>query len=168
VLASAASARRTDIAYGRLLTWAHASQVQVVYGGGAGAYYHAVASLPGVEAVGEVAYDGAVLPTAHGLSSQEVNAFSSPDNSVGVRTDRVKILAGRMWRAADPHAVMVDQQLAGRYHLRLGSTFRLAIVPATASTAMPQVLSPPFAADPFRALGLEPRPDLTDDQVHAA
>jgi hypothetical protein len=24
------------------------------------------------------------------------------------------------------------------------------------------------AADPFRTLGLEPRPDLTDDQVHAA
>ena len=23
------------------------------------------------------------------------------------------------------------------------------------------------AADPFRTLGLEPRPDLTDDQVHA-
>ncbi len=178
VLACAAGARRTDTAYGRLLAWAHASRVQVVYGGGGGAYYYAVAGLPGVESAGEVVYDDAVLPTAHGLSSQEVNVFSSPDNSVGVRTDRVKILAGRMWRAADPHAVMVDQQLADRYHLRPGSRFRLAIipqspvtgnaelgkavvlsttvtavvafddqiVPATALTAMPQVLlSPPFA-----------------------
>ncbi len=178
VLACAAGARRTDTAYGRLLTWAHASRVQVVYGGGADAYYHAVASLPGVESAGEVVYDDALLPAGHGLSSQEVNAFSSPDNSFGVRTDRVKILAGRMWRPADPHAVMVDQQLAVRYHLRPGSTFRLAVVPqspvtgtaelgqavvlsttvtavvafddqvvpATALTAMPQVLlSPPFA-----------------------
>ncbi len=134
VLACAAGARRTDTAYGRLLTWAHASQLQVVYGGGAGAYYHAVASLPGVESAGEVVYDDAVLPTAHGLSSQEVNAFSSPDNSVGVRTDRVKILVGRMWRAADPHAVMVDQQLADQYHLRPGSTFRLAIIPQSPVT----------------------------------
>jgi ABC-type lipoprotein release transport system permease subunit len=178
VLACAAGARRTDTAYGRLLAWAHASQVQVVYGGGAGTYYRAVASLPGVESAGEVVYDDALLPTGHGLSSQEVTAFSSPDNSFGVRTDRVKILAGRMWRPADLHAVMVDQQLAVRYHLRPGSTFRLAvvpqspvtgsaelgqavvlsttvtavvafddqIVPATALTAMPQVLlSPPFA-----------------------
>jgi ABC-type lipoprotein release transport system permease subunit len=135
VLACAAGARRTDTAYGRLLTWAHASQVQVVYGGGAAAYYHAVASLPGVESAGEVVYDDAVLPAAHGLSSQEVNVFSSPDNSVGVRTDRVKILAGRMWRAADPHAVMVDQQLADRYHLRPGSTFRLAIIPQSSVTS---------------------------------
>lgn len=178
VLACAAGARRTDTAYGRLLTWAHASRVQVVYGGGGEGYYHAVARLPGVESAGDVVYDDAVLPTGHGLSSQQVNAFSSPDNSVGVRTDRVKILAGRMWRAADPHAVMIDQQLANRYHLRPGSTLRLAIipqspvtenaepgkavmlsltvaavvafddqiVPATALTAMPQVLlSPPFA-----------------------
>jgi len=139
VLACAAGARRTDTAYGRLLTWAHASQVQVVYGGGARAYYHAVASLPGVESAGEVVYDDAVLPAAHGLSSQEVNAFSSPDNSVGVRTDRVKILAGRMWRAADPRAVMVDQQLADRYHLRPGSTFRLAIIPQSPVTAQAEL-----------------------------
>ncbi len=29
-------------------------------------------------------------------------------------------------------------------------------------------MSRPAAADPFRALGLEPRADLTDDEVHAA
>src|ERR1700727_3445681 len=82
VLACAAGARRPDTAYGRLLTWAHASRVQVVYGGGADAYYHAVASLPGVESAGEVVYDDALLPAGHGLSTQEVNAFSSPDNSL--------------------------------------------------------------------------------------
>jgi hypothetical protein len=39
-------------------------------------------------------------------------AMSSADDSYGVRTDRVKILAGQMWDPANPHAVMIDQQLA--------------------------------------------------------
>lgn len=86
-------------------------------------------ALPGVASVAEEIYDDAALPAAHGPSATEVTALSSPDDSFGVRTDRVKILAGRLWRPADPHAVMVDQQLAARYHLRPGSTFRLSIIP---------------------------------------
>jgi FtsX-like permease family len=128
VLACATGARRTDTAFGRLLTWAHASQVQVVTGGGA-SYYRALARLPEVADISEMVYDDAVPVTRHGLSAQQVTALSSPDNSFGVRTDRVKILAGRMWRPTNTHAVLIDEQLAVQYHLGPGSTFRIAIIP---------------------------------------
>lgn len=135
VLTCATGARRTDTAYGRLLTWAHASQLQIVEPMPTSAYYRAVRKLPGVESVSEEIFDDAALPAAHGPSAIQVTALSSPDNSFGVRTDRVKILAGRMWRPADPRAVMVDEQLAVRYHLRPGSVFRLSIIPSNPLTS---------------------------------
>jgi ABC-type antimicrobial peptide transport system permease subunit len=135
VLACAAGARRTDTAYGRLLTWAHASQLQIVEPTATSAYYRAVRKLPGIESVSEEIFDDAALPAAHRPSAIQVTALSSPDNSFGVRTDRVKILAGRMWRPADPRAVMVDQQLAVRYHLRPGSVFRLSVIPSNPLTS---------------------------------
>ena len=39
-----------------------------------------------------------------------------------------------MWNPADPHAVIVDQQLADRLALRPGSTFRLAVIPQNPAT----------------------------------
>ena len=39
--------------------------------------------------------------------------------------DRVKVLAGRLFDPADPHAVMISQQLADREHLRPGGTLHL-------------------------------------------
>jgi hypothetical protein len=134
VLACAAGARRTDTAYGRLRDWAHASQVELVEGASEPSYYRAVRRLHDVEYVSESLYEDAVLPTAHGLTQVTVAAMTSPDNSMGIRTDRVKILAGRMWRPADAHAVMVDQQLADRYRLQPGSTFWLAVIPQNPAT----------------------------------
>ena len=39
--------------------------------------------------------------------------------------DRVKLLAGRLFNPADPHAVMISQALAGREHLQPGGTLHL-------------------------------------------
>ncbi len=129
VLACATGARRTDSAYSRLREWAHASQVQLVEGASDPSFYRAVRDMPAVASASEAIFDNAALPAASGLPQTPVTALSSPDNSMGVRTDRVKILAGRMWRPADAHAVMVDQQLADRLSLQPGSTFRLAVIP---------------------------------------
>ena len=134
VLACGAGARRTDTAYGRLRAWAHASQVQLVEGASEPSYYRAIRKLPEVASVSESIFDNAALPSAYGLPQTPVTALTSPDDSTGVRTDRVKILAGRMWRPTATHAVMVDQQLAGRLNLRPGSTFRLAVIPQDPAT----------------------------------
>jgi putative ABC transport system permease protein len=149
VLACAAGARRTDTAYGRLLTWAHAGQVQLGvpasgtdgpgYERAVQSYYRQVRALPGVEAASEAVFDEADLLTARGgLSLKPVTILSSPDNSAGVRADRLKILAGHLWRATDPHAVMVDRQLADAYQLRPGSTFKVAIIPNDSVTGNPE------------------------------
>ena len=138
VLTCAAGARRTDTAYNRLREWAHASQVQIVEGASDPSYDRAVRKLPGVTSVADAVFDNAALPTAPGVSQTAVTAMTSPDNSMGVSTDRVKILAGRMWHASDAHAVMVDRQLADKYRLGPGSTFRLAIIPQQPATQAAQ------------------------------
>ena len=52
-------------------------------------------------------------------------AEASPFGGEGVSIDRVKVLAGRIFDPADPHAVMISQQLADREHLRPGGTLHL-------------------------------------------
>ncbi len=131
VLASAAGARRTDTAYHRLRAWARASQVQIILDH-QGRYAAALRRLSGVQSVAVTNYVSAVLPAGHG--SQAVTALSSPDNTYGVRTDAVKILAGHMWQPQDPHAVMVDEQIAEAEHLRPGSSFRLTVIPRDPAT----------------------------------
>jgi hypothetical protein len=130
VLASAAGARRTDTALPRLRAWAHASQVQVILGQ-PGRYARTLRHLAGVMSVGISEYVDAMLPAGHAAS---VTAIASPDNSYGVRTDAVRILDGRMWRPGDPHAAMVDAQLAAAAHLHPGSQFRLKVIPQAAGT----------------------------------
>ena len=54
--------------------------------------------------------------------------------------DRVRILSGRVFDARDPHAVMIDQQLAAREHLHPGSTLRLFVIPSDkAGNAVPSL-----------------------------
>jgi putative ABC transport system permease protein len=43
----------------------------------------------------------------------------------GVSLDRIKVLAGRLFDPADPHAVMISQQMADQDHLRPGGTLHL-------------------------------------------
>jgi hypothetical protein len=52
-------------------------------------------------------------------------AQASPYGGEGISVDRVKIVAGRIFNPADPHAVMINQQLADREHLRPGGTLHL-------------------------------------------
>ena len=91
VLTAAAGARRTDTAYPRLLSWANASQVDIVpENTGFTGYYRALARLPHIAAMTTVSIYNVVLsPRNPGL----VNLMSSPDGAMGVSVDRVKILA---------------------------------------------------------------------------
>jgi ABC-type lipoprotein release transport system permease subunit len=113
-------------------------------------------------------------------------AEASPVGSEGTAIDRVKIQAGRIFNPADPHAVMISQQLADRAHLQpggvlhlvgyqqrsggsgIGRPVRLAfrvsaivvfddeIVPATTELAEPRVLLSPAFARTRQAKSFNP------------
>ncbi|HTW01267.1 MAG TPA: ABC transporter permease, partial [Streptosporangiaceae bacterium] len=132
-LTAAAGARRTDTAYPRLLTWANASQVDIVpEGTGFTGYYPALARLPHIAAMTTVGVYGMVLSPANHTN---VDVFSSPDGAFGVSVDRVKVLAGTGYDPKTPGQAMVDQQLASLEHLTPGSTLRLYGVPSAPSGA---------------------------------
>ena len=100
VLTAAAGARRTDTAYPRLLQWAGASQVDIVPGanGPTPGYFGALRRLPQVAAMSVDALYQMVLPVPRGLPVTAVMTYSSPDGSMGVAADRVKILV--CWQAS--------------------------------------------------------------------
>ena len=80
VLTAAAGARRTDTAYPRLLSWANASQVQLIpaANGYPADYYAALAKLPQVAQLStEVLYQ-VVLPTARHAYSNQVTPSRAP------------------------------------------------------------------------------------------
>jgi ABC-type antimicrobial peptide transport system permease subunit len=129
VLTAAAGARRTDTAYPRLLSWANASQLDIVpENTGFTGYYTALARLPHIAAMTTVSIYNVVL-SPHDPSM--VNLMSSPDGAMGVSVDRVKILAGRLYDPKAPGQAMIDQQLASTEHLAPGGTLRLYGVPST-------------------------------------
>ena len=140
VLAAAAGAERTATAYPRLLRWAAASQLDLVSDQHSpAAFYHQLRALPQVAAMSLASYYDAVLPAHRGQAPAPVAAWSSPDGSMGVTMDRVKILAGQRFSRADPRAAMIDSQLAAREHLRPGGILRLLVVPHSATgSAEPQ------------------------------
>jgi len=131
VLTAAAGARRTDTAYPRLLSWAKATQADIVpeaddYPAG---YYAALRRLPQVAEMSTAVLYQVVLPTATHAENNQVTAMSSPDHAFGVATDKVKVLQGRPF---DPHApgqAMIDSQLARLEHIGPGGTLRLFGVP---------------------------------------
>src|SRR5580693_6352055 len=133
VLTAAAGARRTDTAYPRLLTWANASQVDIVpENTGFTGYYRALDRLPHIAALTTAGLYGLVLsPRNPGM----VSLMSSPDGAMGVSVDRVKILAGRVYDPKAPGQAMVDQRLASAEHLTPGSTLSLYGVPSAPSGA---------------------------------
>jgi putative ABC transport system permease protein len=135
VITAAAGARRTATAYPRLMAWSNASQLDIVpQGTGQTGYYTALARLPQVESMGIGQLDQAALPSDR---DTEVQLASSPDASFGVRTDRVRVLAGHLF---DPHAAgqaMIDQDMAAAEHLKPGGTVRLLVVPNDPATGTP-------------------------------
>jgi ABC-type antimicrobial peptide transport system permease subunit len=134
VLTAAAGARRTDTAYPRLLTWANASQLDIIPedNGIPADYFAALARQPHIAAMTTAGVYSAVVSRGN---QTDVTVMSSMDGAMGVTVDRVKILAGQPYDPKDPGQVMVDQQLASIEHLAPGGTLRLYAVPSAPSGA---------------------------------
>jgi hypothetical protein len=141
VLTAAAGARRTDTAYPRLLQWTSAAQVDIFPGsnGPTPGYFGAVRRLPQVAAMSVDALYQMVLPVPHGLPVTSVMTYSSPDGSMGVSADRVKILQGRMFARRAAGQAVIDPQLAGLEHLAPGGTLHLLAVPNDPRTGRPEI-----------------------------
>ena len=143
VLVAAAGARRTSTAYPRLLRWASAAQLVLVpgqpragfTGTGQTGYYAPGARLPQVASVSAVDLLGMAVRAPHGPPDFNVNTTGSLDPSAGRTVDPVRVLAGRLYDPADPHAVMIDQRMAGLAHVGPGGMLNvLAIKGFTSAT----------------------------------
>src|SRR5580693_8046596 len=139
VLTAAAGARRTDTAYPRLLSWANATQVDLLpaANGYPADYYAALAKLPQVAQLSTAVLYQVVLPTARHADNNQVTAMSSPNHGVGVATDKVKVLQGRPYDPDTPGQAMIDPQLAALEHVGAGGTLRLVGVPNDPKTGSP-------------------------------
>src|ERR1700722_9983081 len=131
VLTAAAGARRTDTAYPRLLQRANATQADIgPEGTGFTGYYAALPRLPHIAAM---TTDGIYnAPVSRGDPAQG-NVSASQDGKLGVSVDRVKVVAGQLFRPGTPGQAMVDQRLAGLEHLAPGGTLHLYGVPSNAN-----------------------------------
>ena len=185
VLTAVAGARRTDSAYPRLLAWANAAEVTVIatnsdsstaqgqptgkyfVAGGRAAYevrsrfFTALAALPEVASVARATEYNMALPVPGGQPDPGVQVFSSPDDSLGVTGDRVKITAGRMFGPAASGQAVIDPALASREHLRPGSVLHLIGIPKDADGTADLKLAVPLS---FRVAAV----GVFDDQVVAA
>jgi ABC-type antimicrobial peptide transport system permease subunit len=141
VLTAAAGAQRTDTAYPRLLRWARAAQVQIVPTGNGvpTRYFAALARLPQVAAMSTTELYQATLPARGSHSLTPVETMSSPDGSLGMTADRVKVLAGHRFGARAAGQAMIDQKLADLEHLRPGSQLRLLLIPNNPKTGTPEL-----------------------------
>jgi MacB-like periplasmic core domain len=125
-LAAAAGARRTDTAYPRFLRVSHAADLLVTPArSGFHGYFRALARLPEVSLLAPAMFLQMSLPGTGASPFSGLVAQASPFGGEGVSVDRVKVLAGRIFNPADPRAVMINQQLADREHLRPGDTLHL-------------------------------------------
>jgi hypothetical protein len=134
VLTAAAGARRTDTAYPRLLTWANATQTDIIPEGNSteADYFAALRRQPHIAAMTTVGLYSAVVSRSN---QTNVTVISSLDGAMGGSVDRGKILAGRLYDPKAPGQAMVDQQLASLEHLTPGGTLRLYGVPSAPSGA---------------------------------
>ena len=165
VLTAAAGARRTDTAYPRLLRWANAASVLVVPTVWASAASTTSSAwLPQVAAMWTGVVYELALPAPQAPPGSQLDAVASPDDALGRSTDRVRVLAGLLPDAADPRAVVVDQQLAVSAHVRPGGVLHLLGIPSTPKTCT-AASTPPGHAPPvpltFRVSGIA----AFDDQV---
>ena len=136
VLVSALGARRTDTAYPRFLSHSRAADLLVSPGlSGFHGYFRALAGLRQVAAADAVAFLQMSLPGPDASPFSGMVAEASPSGDEGVAMNRVKVLAGRIFNPADPHAVMISQSVADREHLRPGGTLHLIGYPQRKGTA---------------------------------
>src|ERR1035438_373370 len=130
VLVAAAGARRTGTAYPRFLSRRLAADLLVSPAqSGFRGYFQAVASLPQVASADEVAFLQMSLPGPGASPFSGMVAQATKAGCEGVARNRVKVLAGRIFNPADPHAVMISPVLAARDHLRPGGTLHLTGYP---------------------------------------
>ena len=121
-----AGARRTDTAYSRFLRASHAADLLVTPArSGFHGYFRAVARLPEVSSLAPAMFLQMAVPGPGASPFSGMAPQASPYGGEGISVDRVKIVAGRIFNPADPHAVMINQQLADREHLRPGGTLHL-------------------------------------------
>jgi putative ABC transport system permease protein len=162
VLTAAAGARRTDTAYQRLLDWANAAQLDVLPGAVVPSYFAALTRLPQVTAMSSAIQYNLGLPVSGSeFPDTQLEAFASPDDTLGVSVDRVKILRGAMFDPGVANQVVIDPELAAMEHLRPGSVLRMTGIPynGAAQGAQPDMsLAFPLY---FRVTGIA----LFDDQV---
>src|SRR6266536_1779308 len=129
-LTATAGARRTDTAYPRFLRASHAADLLVTPArSGFHGYFRALARLPEVSLLAPAMFLQMSLPGPGASPFSGLVAQASPFGGEGVTVDRVKVLAGRIFNPADPGAVMINQQLADREHLRPGGTLQLTGYP---------------------------------------
>src|SRR6266705_2118986 len=125
-LTAAAGARRTDTAYPRFLRASHAADLLVTPArSGFHGYFRALARLPEVSSLAPAMFLQMSLPGPRASPFSGMVAQASPFGGEGVSVDRVKVVAGRIFNPADPRAVMINQQLADRAHVRPGGTLHL-------------------------------------------
>ena len=84
-----------------------------------------------------IQYDVAV-PVRHGVPDTQVIALSSPDRTLGVSADRVKILQGQLFNPGAAGQAVIDQELASLEHLQPGGTLHLLGIPNNPKTGNPE------------------------------
>lgn len=130
VVAAAGGARRTATAYPRLLAASGASDALVAaLRTGPRGYYREVGRLPQVEESSVVAG----LPLSPRLASGQpgnlnVNVLAPVSGGFGRSLDRPKLLAGRLPEPDRPREALINEVVAARYGLRVGSRFEMVAV----------------------------------------
>lgn len=130
VIAAAAGARRTETAYPRLLEASGSSDALVgALSTGLKGYYREVARLPQVAEASVVAG----LPLFPRLPSGEPgnlngNALAPVAGGFGRSLDRPKLLAGRLPEPERPREALINEVVAARYRLQVGSRFEMVAV----------------------------------------
>lgn len=158
VLTAAAGAQRTDTAYPRFLSRSHAADLLVSPAqSGFHGYFRALARLPQVAAADSVAFLQMSLPGPGASPFSNLAAEASPAGGQGVAINRVKVLAGRMFKPTDRHAVMISRSLADRAHLQPGGTLHLI--------GYPQRKGNPVIRDAIRLSFRVSAIVVTDDEI---
>ena len=125
-LTAASGARRTDTAYPRFLRQSHAADLLVTSArSGFHGYFRALARLPEVASADAAAFLQMSLPVRGASPFSGMVAEASPFGGDGVAINRVKVSAGRIFDPADLRAVMINQPLADKAHVRPGGTLHL-------------------------------------------
>ena len=114
VLTAAAGARRTDTAYPRLLDLGQCRRKLDVIPGNPDPVHGTSPRSPGCRRSRRCprpSLYNLALPAAGGVPDTQVQAYASPDDTLGVTIDRVKLLQGRMFRPKAASEAVIDPRV---------------------------------------------------------